>query len=103
MARDGRAAYDRKIGDVYEYDDHIAAASTEREADDLLDAVTDVFNENRSTFKIVRMIPTNPDNYIKVPTLIADNQVLDKFLLPMKAYMKTGGLVDSTNIFKSLI
>lgn len=103
MARDGRAAYDRKIGDVYEYDDHIAAASTEREADDLLDAVTDVFNENRSNFKIVRMIPTNPDNYIKVPTLIADNQVLDKFLLPMKAYMKTGGLVDSTNIFKSLI
>jgi len=103
MARDGRAAYDRKIGNVYEYDDHIAAASTEREADDLLDAVTDVFNENRSNFKIVRMIPTNPDNYIKVPTLIADNQVLDKFLLPMKAYMKTGGLVDSTNIFKSLI
>ena len=49
------------------------------------------------------MIPSNPDNYVKVPTLIADNEVLKKFLLPMKAYMKTGGLVDKINIFKSLI
>jgi len=103
MARDGRAAYDRKIGDVYEYDDHLAAATTEREADDLLHSVMSSMNLSRNEVKIVRMIPTNPDNYVKVPTLIADNQVLDKFLLPMKAYMKTGGLVDKTNIFKSLI
>lgn len=107
MAKDGRAAYDRKIGDVFEYDDHIAAARTEREADDLLEAILrsagNDIDAKRSSYKIVRMIPTNPDNYIKVPTLIADNQVLDKFLLPMKAYMKTGGLVDNTNIFKSLI
>ena len=103
MVKDGRATYDRKIGDVFEYDDHIAAARTEREADDLLAGILDSLNANRSDFKIVRMIPTNPDNYVKVPTLIADNQVLDKFLLPMKAYMRTGGLVDKTNIFKSLI
>ena len=103
MAKDGRAAYDRKIGDVFEYDDHIAAARTEREAGDLLDAILNELGDNRVDFKIVRMIPTNPDNYIKVPTLIADSQVLDKFLLPMKAYMKTGGLVDNINLFKSLI
>lgn len=103
MVRDGRATYDRKIGDVFEYDDHIAAARTEREADDLLAGILNSLNADRSNFKIVRMIPTNPDNYVKVPTLIADNQVLDKFLLPMKAYMRTGGLVDKTNIFKSLI
>jgi len=98
MAKEGRAVYDRKIGDVFEYDDHIAAARTQTEAEDLLSAIPD-----RDGLKIVKMIPTNPDNYVKVPTLIADNQVLDKFLLPMKAYMKTGGLVDNTNIFKSLI
>jgi hypothetical protein len=103
MVKDGRATYDRKIGDVFEYDDHIAAARTEREADDLLAGILDSLSANRREFKIVRMIPTNPDNYVKVPTLIADNQVLDKFLLPMKAYMRTGGLVDKTNIFKSLI
>lgn len=47
--------------------------------------------------------PNNPDVYEMVPTLIADSATLKKFLLPMKAYMKVGGFVDKTNIFKGLL
>ena len=85
------------------FDDHVGAARTEREAEDLLEVILDAGDAARSNYTITRMIPSNPDNYVKVPTLIADNEVLKKFLLPMKAYMKTGGLVDKVNIFKSLI
>lgn len=104
MVREGRATYTRKSGDEYIFDDHLGAAKTEREAEDLLAVILDATSDGaRSNYTITRMIPSNPDNYIKVPTLIADNEVLKKFLLPMKAYMKTGGLVDKVNIFKSLI
>jgi hypothetical protein len=44
-----------------------------------------------------------PRLYDTVPTLIADDQVLKKFLLPMKAYMYQGGFVEKTNIFSSLL
>ena len=104
MVKEGRATYTRKTGDEYIFDDHLGAARTEREAEDLLEVILDVSSDSaRSNYTITRMIPSNPDNYVKVPTLIADNEVLKKFLLPMKAYMKTGGLVDKVNIFKSLI
>ncbi len=105
MVKEGRATYTRKVGDEYIFDDHIAAARTEREAEDLLEVILESNSDTsgRSFYTITRMIPSNPDNYVKVPTLIADNEVLKKFLLPMKAYMKTGGLVDKINIFKSLI
>lgn len=49
------------------------------------------------------MGPDEPRLYETVPTLIADDQVLKKFLLPMKAYMYQGGFVDNTNIFSSLL
>jgi hypothetical protein len=105
MVKEGRATYTRKVGDEYIFDDHVGAARTEREAEDLLEVILDAGSDGaaRSNYTITRMIPSNPDNYVKVPTLIADNEVLKKFLLPMKAYMKTGGLVDKINIFKSLI
>ena len=104
MVKEGRATYTRKTGDEYIFDDHLGAARTEREAEDLLEVILDASSDStRSNYTITRMIPSNPDNYIKVPTLIADNEVLKKFLLPMKAYMKTGGLVDKVNVFKSLI
>ncbi len=104
MVKEGRATYTRKVGDEYIFDDHVGAARTEREAEDLLEVILDAGSDTyRSNYTITRMIPSNPDNYVKVPTLIADNEVLKKFLLPMKAYMKTGGLVDKVNIFKSLI
>lgn len=104
MVKEGRATYTRKTGDEYIFDDHLGAARTEREAEDLLEVILDASSDSaRSNYTITRMIPSNPDNYVKVPTLIADNEVLKKFLLPMKAYMKTGGLVDKVNIFKSLI
>ncbi len=45
----------------------------------------------------------NPDLYEMVPTFIASDDVLKKFLLPMKAYMNVGGFVDKTNIFKGLL
>jgi len=38
-----------------------------------------------------------------VPTLVAPNDVLKKFLLPFKAYMYEGGFVDKTNVFKSIL
>ena len=49
------------------------------------------------------MGPDDPANYEMVPTLIADSNVLKKFLLPQKAYMNKGGLVDTINIFKGLL
>jgi hypothetical protein len=45
----------------------------------------------------------NPDLYEMVPTFIASDDVLKKFLLPMKAYMNVGGFVDKTNLFKPLL
>ena len=101
-SQNGRRHYNKKIGDNYIYDDHIGAANTREEAEQIL-AIRKSNTDPGAKFKIVEMGPENPDLYEMVPTFIASDDVLKKFLLPMKAYMKVGGFVDKTNIFKGLL
>ena len=101
-SQNGRRHYNKKIGDNYIYDDHIGAANTMEEAEQIL-AIRKSNTDPGAKFKIVEMGPENPDLYEMVPTFIASDDVLKKFLLPMKAYMKVGGFVDKTNIFKGLL
>ena len=105
VVRLGRKHYNKKIGDQYIFEDHIGAARTLDEAEDLLKIrEKDSFGESGSIRYVIKEIgPENPDLYEMVPTFIASDDVLKKFLLPMKAYMYQGGFVDKTNIFKGLL
>lgn len=98
----GKAHYNKKIGDEYIFEDHVAAANTRTEAENLLSLRNR--EENAPGKYIIKEITRdNPDNYEMVPTLIADSETLRKFLLPMKAYMYEGGFVDQKNIFTPLL
>ena len=97
----GKAHYNKKIGDEYIYEDHLAAADTLEEAENLLKMRKSEANSGQLIIK--ELGPNNPDVYEMVPTLIADSATLKKFLLPMKAYMYEGGFVDQRNIFTSLL
>jgi len=105
VVRLGRKHYNKKIGDQYIFEDHIGAARTLDEAEDLLKIrEKDNFGESGSIRYIIKEIGAeNPDLYEMVPTFIASDDVLKKFLLPMKAYMNVGGFVDKTNLFKPLL
>ena len=105
VVRLGRKHYNKKIGDQYIFEDHIGAARTLDEAEDLLKIRDkDNFGESGSIRYVIKEIGAeNPDLYEMVPTFIASDDVLKKFLLPMKAYMNVGGFVDKTNIFKGLL
>ena len=105
VVRLGRKHYNKKIGDQYIFEDHIGAARTLDEAEDLLKIrEKDSFGESGSIRYVIKEIgPENPDLYEMVPTFIASDDVLKKFLLPMKAYMNVGGFVDKTNLFKPLL
>ena len=105
VVRLGRKHYNKKIGDQYIFEDHIGAARTLDEAEDLLKIrEKDSFGESGSIRYVIKEIGAeNPDLYEMVPTFIASDDVLKKFLLPMKAYMNVGGFVDKTNIFKGLL
>ena len=105
VVRLGRKHYNKKIGDQYIFEDHIGAARTLDEAEDLLKIrEKDSFGESGSIRYVIKEIGAeNPDLYEMVPTFIASDDVLKKFLLPMKAYMYQGGFVDKTNIFKGLL
>ena len=97
-----RAIYNRKIANDYIFDNHVGAANSQAEAEAILRAYANA-GSTRGTLVIRQMGPDNPANYEMVPTLIADSNVLKKFLLPQRAYMNTGGLVDTTNIFQSIL
>ena len=97
--KDGRATYTYKDGDNYVFQEHIGASNTLDEAEELLK----ISSGDRGKLRVIEMGPDEPRLYETVPTLIADDQVLKKFLLPMKAYMNAGGFVDNTNIFKPLL
>jgi hypothetical protein len=97
-----RAIYNRKIDNDYIFDNHVGAANTQAEADRILRAYSNA-GSVRGNLVIKQMGPDDPANYEMVPTLIADSNVLKKFLLPQRAYMNMGGLVDTTNIFRSLL
>ena len=96
-----RAIYNRKEGDNYIFENHVGAANTQAEAEAIKRAYESVGGKGEVVIK--RMGPDDPANYEMVPTLIADSNVLKKFLLPQKAYMNKGGLVDTINIFKGLL
>jgi hypothetical protein len=98
----GKAHYNKKIGDEYIFEDHLAAANTREEAENLL-RLRQREENALGNLQIKEISRDNPDNYEMVPTLIADSATLQKFLLPMKAYMYEGGFVDSKNIFTSLL
>jgi hypothetical protein len=100
--RAGRAHYTAKRGNSYFYEDHLAAADTEEQANLILKAFSQRGTE-AGVLKIDRLSPDSPKNYEMVPTLTATNDVLKKFMLPFKAYMYEGGFVDKTNIFKSIL
>jgi len=91
-----RAIYDFKGRNSYFFDDHVAAFDTEKEAN--IFARTFGENSKVKNFKI-----DDARNYYDAMTLYADNNILKKFLLPQRAYYSTGGFVDETNIFKSII
>lgn len=98
----GRAIFNKKRGKTRIFENHVGAAETEAEAA----AMVRAFNENMSTrgnLKVVKLNADSPQNYEMVPTLIADDATLQKFLLPQKAYMYEGGLVENTNLFKSIL
>ena len=97
-----RAIYNRKIDNDYIFDNHVGAANTQAEADRILRAYSNA-GSVRGNLVVKQMGPDDPANYEMVPTLIADSNVLKKFLLPQRAYMNMGGLVDTTNIFRSLL
>ena len=100
----GRKHYNKKIGDKYIFEDHIGAARTMDEAEELLRIKDkESFGNDKIKYIIKEIGAENPDLYEMVPTLIASDDVLKKFLLPMKAYMYQGGFVDKTNIFKGLL
>jgi len=105
VVRLGRKHYNKKIGDKYIFEDHVGAARTLDEAEDLLRIRDSDKYSDSGTIKyyIKEMGAENPDLYEMVPTFIASDDVLKKFLLPMKAYMNVGGFVDKTNIFKGLL
>jgi len=100
--RAGRAHYTAKRGNSYFYEDHLAAADTQEQAELILKAFTQRGSQT-GVLKIDRLSPDSPKNYEMVPTLTATNDVLKKFMLPFKAYMYEGGFVDNTNIFKSIL
>jgi hypothetical protein len=97
-----RAIYSRKIGNDYIFDNHVGAANTQAEAEKILKGYSSA-GGGQGNLVIKEMGPDDPANYEMVPTLIADSNVLKKFLLPQKAYMNTGGLVDTTNVFRSIL
>lgn len=101
----GRKHYNRVKNGEYFFDDHIAAADNEDTATRILGEVKSRMGSNRpeGVFRVVRMAPESKGNYEMVPTLVAPNDVLKKFLLPFKAYMNEGGFVEKTNIFKSIL
>jgi len=87
---------------VVTFENHIAAANTQDEAQAILREYTAVGNP-RGDLIVKRILPDSKENYEMVPTLIADDNILKKFLLPQKAYMYQGGLVDTVNIFKRIL
>ena len=97
--KEGRATYTYKDGENYVYQNHVGASNTLDEAEELLK----ISDGDRGQLRVIEMGADEPRLYDTVPTLIADDQVLKKFLLPMKAYMYQGGFVEKTNIFSSLL
>ena len=97
--KEGRATYTYRDGDNYVFQNHIGAANTADEAEELFK----ISSADRGQLRVIEMGADEPRLYDTVPTLIADDQVLKKFLLPMKAYMNAGGFVENTNIFKPLL
>ena len=98
----GRAHYTHKRGNHYLYEDHVAAADTQEQADLIAKAYSSS-SSARGDVMVKQLSPDSPQNYEMVPTLSASSEVLKKFLLPFKAYMFEGGFVDKTNIFKSIV
>jgi len=98
----GRAHYTHKRGNHYLYEDHVAAADTQEQAD-LIAKAYNSSSSARGDVMVKQLSPDSPQNYEMVPTLSASSEVLKKFLLPFKAYMFEGGFVDKTNIFKSIV
>lgn len=98
----GRAHYTRKEKRNYIYEDHMAAADTQEQAE-LIARSFGSRGSARGDIIVKELSPDSPQNYEMVPTLSATSEVLKKFLLPFKAYMQEGGFVDKTNIFKSII
>ena len=84
------------------YENHIGAADSE-EAARRIAASFERRGSPKGEIVIEELSPESPRNYENVMTLVAPNDVLKKFLLPFKAYMNEGGLVDKTNIFKPII
>jgi len=98
----GRKHYNKKVGDRYIYENHISAAD-DLETINQIKAQVERSGSSRGKLEVVELSPDSPKNYELVPTLVASNDVLKKFLLPFKAYMYEGGFVDKTNIFKPIL
>jgi hypothetical protein len=99
---EGRAIFNNKRGKTRIFENHLGAAETEAEAEMLKTAINESVS-TRGTLKIVKLNADSPKNYEMVPTLVADDATLQKFLLPQKAYMYEGGLVENTDLFKSIL
>ena len=98
----GRKHFNTKKGKKYIYENHLAAAD-DLETINMIKAQTESRNSMRGKLQVIELSPDSPKNYEMVPTLVAPNEVLKKFLLPFKAYMYEGGFVDKTNIFKPIL
>jgi hypothetical protein len=98
----GRAQYNKKIGNDYVFENHVGAGRTKQEAEMIKFAYQDA-GSTKGKIVVREILPDSPDNYEMVPTFIADDNVLKKFLLPQKAYLNEGGFVETTNIFKSIL
>jgi hypothetical protein len=98
----GRAQYNTKIGNDYVFANHVGAGRTKQEAEMIKFAYQDA-GSTKGKLVVREILPDSPDNYEMVPTFIADDNVLKKFLLPQKAYLNEGGFVETTNIFKSIL
>ena len=98
----GRKHFNTKKGNKYIYENHLAAAD-DLETINRIKGQTESRDSMRGKLEVIELNPDSPRNYEMVPTLVAPNEVLKKFLLPFKAYMYEGGFVDKTNIFKPIL
>lgn len=102
VIKTGRKHYNKKIKDRYIYENHLSAADDLNTANQIKRQI-ERSRSTRGDIEVVELSPDSPRNYEMVPTLVAPNDVLKKFLLPFKAYMYEGGFVDKTNVFKSIL
>lgn len=100
----GRVHSNKVVDGDPTYENHLGAFDTKKEALDFIkQAERKELIKNTDNVGVIELSPDDPMNYEMVPTLLATDDILQKFLLPMKAYMRVGGLVDKKDIFKSLI